>query len=154
MKILDELRTIFKQNNVDYELFEDKTSLKTANTGVTEYGIKLSEAAPTLIIKTDEDMLAAIIRGDTKISFSKLKAFLSITKIRLAKPEEVYSVTGSKVGNVSLVNVGMKTLIDKKILENQYVYGGCGVENHTLKIKVSDLIKITNATIVDFTSLK
>ena len=75
-------------------------------------------------------------------------------RICLAKPEEIYNLTGSKIGNVSLINEGLKTLMDKKILENNYVYGGCGINNHTLKIKVTDLIKVTQATIADFTYLK
>jgi Cys-tRNA(Pro)/Cys-tRNA(Cys) deacylase len=154
MKTLDKLRAIFNHNNADYTLFKDKIPLKTANTGVTEYGIHLSEAAPTLIIKIDEGIIAAIIRGDTRISFKKLKDFLKITRIRLAKPEEIYNITGAKVGDVALINEGVKTFMDKKILENTYVYGGCGIPNHTLKIKVIDLVKITHATVLDFTHVK
>lgn len=154
MKALDKLRTVCNHSNVDYELFKDKIPLKTATTGVVEYGINLSEAAPTLIIKADEAIMAAIIRGDTRISFKKLKEFLKITRIRLAKPEEIYHLMGYKIGDVSLINEGLKTLMDKKILENEYVYGGCGAPNHTLKIKVIDLIKITKATVIDFTHLK
>ena len=154
MQALDKLHTVCNRSDVDYELFKDKIPLKTTNTGAAEYGINLSEAAPTLIIKVDEAIMSAIIRGDTRISFKKLKELLTITRIRLAKPEEVYNLTGSKIGDVSLINEGIKTLMDKKILENKYVYGGCGVPNHTLKIKVIDLIKLTNATVVDFTHLK
>lgn len=154
LKVLDELRTVCNQNNVDYELFKDSISLKNANSGATEYGIQLAETAPTLIIKADTGILAVIIRGDTKISFKKLRSFLNLTRIRLAKSEEIYHLTGSKIGEVSLINQGIKTLTDKKILENNYVYGGCGINNHTLKIKVTDLIKVTQATIADFTYLK
>ena len=154
MEALDKLRTVCNHSNVDYELFKDKIPLKTATTGVVEYGINLYEAAPTLIIKADETIMAAIIRGDTRISFKKSKEFLKLTRLCLAKPEEIYNLTGSKIGNVSLINEGLKTLMDKKVLDNEYVYGGCGAPNHTLKIKVIDLIKTTNATVVDFTHLK
>lgn len=153
-KTLDKLRAACNHNNIDYELFEDKIPLKTAESGVAEYGITLSEAAPTLIIKANEGLIATIIRGDTRISFKKLKNMLKVKKVRLAKPEEVYNLTSANVGDVSLINNDLKTFIDKKLLENNYVYGGCGIPNHTLKIKVVDLIKITNATVVDFTDLK
>jgi len=153
-KTLDELRLMCDQHKVDYKLFEDKIPLKTAKSGVAEYGISLSEAAPTLIIKTDEGMIAAIIRGDTRVSFNKLKELLKTKNIRLAKPEEIYNLTNTKVGDVSLINDGLKTFVDKKLLEKDYVYGGCGVPNHTLKIKTADLVSITNATVIDFTDLK
>jgi prolyl-tRNA editing enzyme YbaK/EbsC (Cys-tRNA(Pro) deacylase) len=154
MKTVDAVRMVCNYNNIDYELFEDKISLTTAASGVAAYNITLFEAAPTLIVKANRDMIAAIIRGDTKISFKKLKNLLKVKNIRLAKPEEVYNLTGTKIGDVSLINYGIKTLIDNKILANQHVYGGCGLPNHTLKIKVVDLIKITNATVIDFTHLK
>lgn len=154
MTALDELHEVYSRNNIDYELYKDKFSLKTANSGVDEYGISLSEAAPTLIIKTDENLIAAIIRGDTRISFKKLKELLKIKNIRLATEVEIYNLTGAKIGEVSLINNDTKTLIDEKVLEKKYVYGGCGIEKHTLKIKVIDLIRITKATVADFTSLK
>ena len=79
---------------------------------------------------------------------------LKIKNIRLATEEEIYNLTGAKIGEVSLINNDIKTLVDEKILEEGYVYGGCGIEKHTLKIKVIDLIRITQATVADFTSLK
>jgi len=154
MTALDELHEVYNRNNIDYELYKDKFSLKTANSGVAEYGIKLSEAAPTLIIKADENIIAAIIRGDTRISFKKLKELFKIKNIRLVTEEEIYNLTGAKIGEVSLINKDIKTLIDEKVLEKKYIYGGCGIANHTLKIKVIDLIKITKATVSDFTNLK
>lgn len=154
MTALDELHEVYNRDNIDYELYKDKFSLKTANSGVDEYGIELSEAAPTLIIKADENIIAAIIRGDTRISFKKLKELLKIKNIRLATQEEIYNLTGARIGEVSLINKDTETLIDKKILEKKYVYGGCGIEKHTLKIKVTDLIRITKASVADFTNLK
>ncbi|MBS0184968.1 MAG: hypothetical protein JSS34_01220 [Proteobacteria bacterium] len=43
------------------------------------------------------------------------------------------------------------TLIDYKVLKNENCYGGCGIPKATLRIKTSDLIKITNAQVLDFT---
>lgn len=116
MNALDKLRTVCNRSNVDYELFKDKIPLKTADTGAAEYGINLSEADPTLIIKIEEGIMATIIRGDTKISFKKLKEFLKIIRISLANPEAIYNLIGYKIGYVSLINEGLKTLMDKKTL--------------------------------------
>lgn len=68
----------------------------------------------------------------------------------MASRQEILDVTGSQIGSVSLINPKLKTLVDNGISMLDYCYGGCGVENYTLKIKASHLIKIAGAVMGDF----
>ena len=72
----------------------------------------------------------------------------------MADPETVITITGSKVGEVSLINDGIDTLIDSNVQNNKNCYGGCGVNKTTLRINTIDLIRITQAKLIDFTELK
>lgn len=69
----------------------------------------------------------------------------------MADPQTVTNLTGSKVGEVSLINDEMLTLIDGKILKNKNCYGGCSISKATLRINTKDFIRITNAKVLDFT---
>lgn len=69
----------------------------------------------------------------------------------MADPQTVQNLTGAKVGQVSLINLSLPTLVDSGVLRNDYCYGGCGVPQATLKIKTADLIEITHASVLDFT---
>ena len=69
----------------------------------------------------------------------------------MANPQTVLEVTGSQVGEVSLLNDEIDTLIDNKVLRNKNCYGGSGIAKMTLKINTMDLIRITNAKVLDFT---
>lgn len=151
---LNNLESLLKNQNVDYSIFTDNFSLETASDGAKHYGISLAETTPTLILKTKDKYYAAIICGNTRISFKKLKQALGVKDITMADPQTVLNLTGANVGEVSLVNREIITLIDNNVLKNKNCYGGCGVAKATLRINTHDLIRITNAQILDFTELR
>jgi prolyl-tRNA editing enzyme YbaK/EbsC (Cys-tRNA(Pro) deacylase) len=72
----------------------------------------------------------------------------------LAAPEAVKELTGAEVGYVSLINAGIKTIVDQRLLEMEAVFGGSGVRNHTLKINPRVVVALTGAEVFDFTELK
>ncbi len=143
-----------KSENADYSILTHDSTFAIAAAGAAHYGISLQETTPTLILKTKENYIAAIISGNTRISFKKLKQALGVKDISLADPKTVLEITGTQIGEISLINPGMKTIIDSAVLKNDYCYGGAGISKTTLRIKTDDLIKITNAEIADFTELR
>lgn len=148
---LDKLNMFLQNENADYSIFIDTSSISTASAGAEHYDISLDETTPTLILKTKEKYIAAIICSNTRISFKKLKQALGIKDINMADPQTVFNVTGAKVGEVSMINGGLTTLIDTNVLKNENCTGGCGIPNATLRISAHDLVRITNAQIMDFT---
>jgi len=151
---LEHLNSLLKKEQIDYELLTDDFTVETAASGAFYYGISLSETTPTLILKTKDGYVAAIICGNTRISFKKLKQVLNCKDISMADPQTILNITGAKIGEVSLINPGLPTLIDSNVLYNTHCYGGCGVPKTTLRINTQDLIKVTNAQVVGFTEIR
>lgn len=151
---LNQLNELLQSNNVDYTIIDDNLSLKTASVGAEHYGISLQETTPTLILKTDEGYLAAIICGNTRIVFKKLRQALQVKSITMANPQEIFDFTGAHIGEVGLINPTLKTVIDGNVLKNKNCYGGCGVPQKTLRINTHDLIRITNGQVLDFAELR
>ena len=147
---LEQLNNILKENNADYLISTDSSNVRSAQEGAALYNISLSETTPTLILKTKEKYYAAIICGNKRISFKKLKQVLNIQSISMADPQTVLALTGAKVGEISLINCAITTLVDIHVLKNKNCYGGCGIPNKTLRINTQDLIRITNAEVLDF----
>ncbi len=147
---LDQLDKILKENNTDYSIYIDSVNVKSAQEGADLYNIHLSETTPTLILKTKEKYYAAIICGNRRLSFKKLKQALKLQSVSMADPQIILALTGARVGEISLINHGMTTLVDIHVLKNINCYGGCGVPNKTLRINTQDLIRITNAEVLDF----
>lgn len=154
MNTLEKLNNLLQAEKANYTLYTHDTTFETAASGAQHFDISLGETTPTLILKTPNGYLAAIICGNARISFKKLKQALQVKDVSFADPETVFAITGAKIGEVSLINTGLPTIIDELVLQNKDCYGGCGVPKTTLRINTQDLLRITNAQIVDFTDVR
>jgi Cys-tRNA(Pro)/Cys-tRNA(Cys) deacylase len=110
--------------------------------------------APTLVLKTKAGYLAAVIGGERRIAYKKVKKALGLKDVSLAAPEQVRRVTGAEPGSISLVNPGLETILDANLLERERVYGGTGLPGYTLYIRTADLERVTGARVFDFTDPK
>lgn len=137
-------------HDLDYEIFADQTLMANAKIGAAHYGIDLSQCTPTFILKHEKGFIALIIQGCNKIDFKKVASFLNVKKVTMASKDEIFNLTESPVGSVSMINSTMTTLVDQGVSQLEYCYGGCGVENHTLKINGKDLLSVTDAQLGDF----
>lgn len=151
---LGKLIALLNGAGADYEVFEHAETVTSADEGVESGFGELSLMAPTLILSTEKGLVAAVISGATRLSYKKIKEALGLKNVSLARPEAVLHATGAQVGTVSLVNEGMPTIVDERLLGAGAVYGGCGVPRHTLRISVKDLVALTRARIFDFTELR
>ncbi len=151
---LNRLRDTLEAARVTYALLAHDRTLRSAAEG-TAHGLgALAEMAPTFILRSEAGYLAAILRGDTRLSYKKIKRQLNLKNLCLAAPDEVRQVTGAEVGYVALLNAGLVTIIDRRVAELEVVYGGCGVPRHTLQISPRDLIALAQAQLFDFAEPK
>jgi prolyl-tRNA editing enzyme YbaK/EbsC (Cys-tRNA(Pro) deacylase) len=151
---LSQLKRCLDAAAIPYTILVHAQNISSAQDG-TQAGLgTLSAMAPTFVLQTEAGFLAAIIRGDTRLSYKKLKRKLGLKNVSLATPEQVKQLTGSEVGQVALVNPGLKTVVDERVLAMPTIYGGSGEANHTLKIDPQDVVTITQALVFDFTELK
>jgi Cys-tRNA(Pro)/Cys-tRNA(Cys) deacylase len=151
---LAQLEEVLHAAHIKHSLLAHDLTIRSSQEGV-EQGIgKLENMAPSFILRSESGYLAAIIRGDTRLSYKKIKQQLKLKNLCLAAPEQVYQVTGSEAGYVSLFNPDLLTIIDRRLTEMDSIYGGCGIPCYTLKINPLDLIALTRAQVFDFTELK
>ena len=148
------LHGVLDAAGVEYAFITHSAHLASADDGV-QYGLgTLGEMAPTLLLKTGPDFRLAILGGDRRLSYKKIKKHLHLRDVALASPEQVRRLTGAEPGSVSLVNPGLPTLVDAALPPHAHVYGGTGLPGHTLRITVSDLIAVTGAEVFDFSEEK
>jgi len=149
---LSQLKETLNAANVNCIVHE--LTIRSAQEGAQQGLGLLANMAPAFIIRSETGYLAAIIRGDTRLSYKKIKQKLRLKNLSLASPEQVQQVTGSEIGYVSLINSGIVTIIDSRIAEVDTIYGGCGIPRYTLQINSQDLIALTQAQVFDFTEPK
>jgi Cys-tRNA(Pro)/Cys-tRNA(Cys) deacylase len=148
---LERLKESLDAANIPYTILAQALTIRSAQEGVEQGLGELANMAPTFILRSEASYLAAVIRGDSRLSYKKIKRELKLKNLRLASPEQVQQVTGAEVGYVSLLNVGLATIIDSRLTDVDTIFGGCGVPRYTLKINPRDLIALTQARVFDFT---
>jgi len=151
---LSQLRETLNAANVNCALLAHDLTIRSAQEGVEQGFGELANMAPTFILRSEIGYLAAVIRGDTRLSYKKIRREFKLKNLCLAPPDEVQQVTGSEVGYVSLLNAGVTTIIDSRLTDVDIIFGGCGVPHHTLKINPHDLIALAQAHVFDFTEPK
>lgn len=135
---------------IDYEKFYHP-SMKNAVDVLQHLGLQLTDSIPTLIMKADSSFIAVLLRGDMRMDSKKIKKHLRIKNLRMASREEFIEVTGLPVGAARVFNPELAALIDSQVFEQDYLMGGSGVFDCTIKYKCADLRKIPNCEVMDLT---
>ena len=71
----------------------------------------------------------------------------------LADADTVLNATGWPAGGVAPVGskVPLRTLIDERVMALEIVYGGGGTEHTLLRLRPSDIVRLTGATVARLT---
>ncbi|RLF80368.1 hypothetical protein DRN32_03150 [Thermococci archaeon] len=114
--------------------------------------VKATKASPRQIIKSlvlisEKGPILAIVDGESKVSLEKIKQHFG--EVRLATPEEVKEITGFEVGGVSPVGIGIKTIVDPRVLENEFVIGGGGRIDKLCKLSPKKIVEYQKAEIIE-----
>lgn len=142
-----------KELGISHEILEHPQLLTVAD--VQKYlGFELDDAIATLIMKADDSYIAIVRRSDTKVDFDRVKKLLAIKDLRRATDAEFEKLTGVPSGAAKLYNSGLKTVLDDKIFEKEFLNGGSGSLVFTFRYKTADLKKLPNFIVGNVTSPK
>lgn len=141
MMSITELEQLLREKSVDFEIIQHPKPIKSRFDALCYF--KLEEMAPTLIVKTDIGFYAIIISGSReKIDYELIRKMLNCKDVAMATKDEVITQIGMKPGEIALVGHNLPCLIDEKIRQVEYVFGGAGNAHYTLKIRPFDLEKV------------
>ena len=141
---MESTEELLKKANTSFEIIHNDKMICTAQEGADYFNIAIAQIAPTLIIYTAIGFYVLIISGERHINFKEIKHMLNCKNVRLATREEVKLITGFSVGNVPLFGISLPYIIDKRLLKYDFIYGGLGIENTTLKVDPNALFQLND----------
>jgi len=142
-----ELEQYLKQENIWYRFIDKSETIHTKD-AAEKAGIELNKVTKALVLLDEnKNPILAIIPGDCKLSFSKVKEATESKKVRLVPFEEAETYSGYLPGATPMVHhkIKMKVIIDKKLMQYKSIYGGGGERTKLLELKTDDVIKLNNA---------
>ena len=133
----------------EFEIVPNDKPIHSAQEGAAHFQIAVGQTAPTLILKGDSKFYAAIVSGGRRLNMEEMAKILGCSKVKMADRKKVKELTGHEVGTIPMVGLGLPCILDKELFKYDYVYGGTGEADKTLKIAPAVLEKV-NQVIAKF----
>jgi Cys-tRNA(Pro)/Cys-tRNA(Cys) deacylase len=88
-----------------------------------------------------EEFVLVLMAGPEQIDWRKLRQLVKRSRVRMATEEEVFEVTGYKVGTVSPFGLKnqVRVMIDASVLKEEEISIGSGVRNMAIIMKSADI---------------
>ncbi len=142
MRTSVDVHNFLQTEDIPHELSKFSGTARNAEQIAALLGLKAHQVIKVLLLFADGEPFMALIPGDRKADYSKLKKILGASSIRMATPDEVRELTGYLVGYTP-------TYIDIQALREDVVYVGGGEPQTILKIRSYDLVRATDAEVVE-----
>lgn len=153
MNPFEEIVKLLDKNNIKYDLIEHEPVF-TSGQAAKVRNEPLRQGAKSLLLKTKNGFLLAVLPGDKKLCSKKLRKNCFIKDFRFAYPEEVKTIMGCEIGACypfgNILN--LRTIVDKTLAENEFIALNPGVHNKSIKMKYKDyyaLVKPETADLAD-----
>jgi len=150
MNLEERIRKIMEERGIPIKCTEH-APVYTISAAALALGVKESQTAKSLVLKTKEEkFLLLILPGDKKLDWKLLGQQLKTKKLEFAKPEEVLQVVGCEVGCVPPFGhlTDLPIYMDKELLKKDILYFNPGVHNKSFKVRAWDLRKLCHPNII------
>jgi len=140
---------------VPHKIFRHENPVTSFEQAAGERGQRTSQVVRSILFRIAEDeFVMVLIAGSAQISWKILRKYLGRSRITMATEDEVFSVTGYRVGAVGpfgLLNQ-LKVLIDASVMGEEEISIGSGMRNTAIILKSADLHHaLKNSDVVSLT---
>ncbi|MBN2028322.1 MAG: hypothetical protein JW854_16355 [Actinobacteria bacterium] len=137
--------------NIPHEISRMPKPARTAERAAVVLGLQPYQVVKSVFFMVAAAPIMAMVPGDHLVDYTKLKAELGTSRLRLLNADEVRQLTGYLIGCTPPValKTEMPKYIDLHALREDVVYTGGGEPNMILKIRSYDLVRAADAEVVD-----
>ena len=148
--------TYLDESRIPYQArsFSPETEKGAANVA-NELGFAERQAVKTLIFEADTGEKVLVMLGGDQIAVSgNLKKALGSRNIKMASPEVVKDTTGYVIGSIPAFGwqpSGFRSFLEASLVSEPILGTGAGQWGEEIMITPADLIKASNAIVVNLT---
>jgi Cys-tRNA(Pro) deacylase len=139
--------------NLEYKLHLHQGTVTSLEQAAEERGLVPGQIIRSLLFRLEGHVFVMVLMsGPSKVSWSKLREHLGISRMTMATTEQVKEVTGYIPGAVSPFGLPqpIRIMADRGILEHAQISIGAGIRNAGILMKVSDLMTALDIEIGDW----
>ena len=132
------------RKNIPHREFTHPGPVESLEQAAEERGQRPEQVIRSILFRQAEDeYVLVVVSGPEQISWPALRKILGTSRMRMAKPDEVFAFTGHRVGAVSPFGLAnpVRILIEAKVLNHAEVSIGSGVRGTTIFMNPQDIIR-------------
>ncbi len=95
--------------------------------------VESSSIIKTMIIKTDDTFVAALVRGDREMNLIKLKNALNADDVQFANDADCVRITGAHAGSIGPIGLNIKIIADREIMNVHNAVAGANQDDYHYK---------------------
>ncbi|MBI4674898.1 MAG: aminoacyl-tRNA deacylase [Chloroflexi bacterium] len=150
---------VLEAHKIEYEAFvyDDAGEFHSAEEAAALIGAPVEQVYKTLVVLKETPRskpMLVMVASPREIDLRLLAKNIGEKKLRMATKQEAERLTGARIGGISALaqlNKGFEMLLDQPALELEWVHVSGGVRGLDLKLRVKDLIRVTQAQVVEAT---
>lgn len=150
LRLLDQKKIPYE--TLEYEYNEENLSVKKI---AGDNFLEVDNVFKTLVAKGDKTgIIVAVISGSETVNLKALAKSSKNKKIALIPVKELLGITGYIRGGCSPIGMKKKfpVFLDMRASNFEEIYVNAGVRGILVKLKVEDLLKVTDGTVVEISA--
>ncbi len=142
----DKLRAYVAENGIQAEVISFHQSTHSVAEAAAAVGVEPEDFVKSICMVTmGGKLVVAIVKGEHRASTSRVAKALDIPRPRVAKPDEIFELTGYPVGGTPAFGYEATFLMDPKVLEKEKVYSGGGSSNALTYMSTEEMRRVSDA---------
>lgn len=151
----NDLQHFIDSHKIDATIIPLDGHTSTVADAARELGVETEQIIKSLIFMVTGEPLLVINNGTARVDRKKLAKILGVgrKKVKFANADQALSVSGYIVGSMPPFGhiQKMRTLVDNAVTLLDQVYGGGGNIDAMMRLTTTELLRVTEAEIVDVT---
>jgi Cys-tRNA(Pro)/Cys-tRNA(Cys) deacylase len=127
---------------VQHRIFRHENPVTSFEQAARERGQRASQIVRSILFRlTEDEFVMVLIAGSAQVSWRILRKHLGSSRMTMATDDEVFAVTGYRIGAVSPFGLPnpLRVLVDESVLREDEISIGSGIRNTAILLKSMDL---------------
>ncbi len=147
---------VLSAGGYSHKVFQHPGPLRSLEQAAQERGQEPTQVVRSILFRVSEqEYIMVLVAGRHQIDWKTLRKYLGISRITMASPEEVQTVTGYQIGTVAPFGLShpVRVLVDRSVLGEYEVSLGSGAPSVAIIIESKTLLEaLGQYEIGDFSS--
>ncbi len=145
MKHVQRTKTLIRKKGIDAEVREHEEWGKESEKVAEIFDVPLKHVIKSLLVFLDDTPCLTVLQGNTRLDTKKVEEITG-KKVKMARAKDIKEL-GFEFGGIPCLGSDLPMIVDKNVMEAEFVVGSAGSPYVGIKIRPMDLVTLNDAEV-------